>query len=122
MKIKIKISYVWLGVLSLSVILLSVYILIQKPICERIHIDDNMKLWGTKDAVPDEKTAKKIADIIIDAQSGFEPIFDYTVEVNYNADKNEWELLYHPGAVSGGGITIHLRKDNGMVTDFWFYK
>lgn len=126
---KTNILYSCIGLLLVSVISLSVYIAIRKPVCERIHIDDNMKLWGTKDAIPNEETAKKIADIIIEAQSGFSEHLklDYDFEISFNEQNNAWEVYYSPippegYLIEGGGIEIHIKRDSGMVAGLVFYK
>ena len=115
------------AVLLLIIVFLSVHIAIreQDPICDRIHLDDNLQLWGREDAVPDEETAKRIADIIIEAQEGFGlkalyPSFEYEIIVKYNDRYNQWELYYSPGPSAGGGIIINIRKDCGMITGLTF--
>jgi len=49
-------------VLSVFVISLLVCIFILMSVeteCNRIHLDDDLRLWGTHDAIPNEETAIK---------------------------------------------------------------
>jgi hypothetical protein len=123
---KFKILYVCLGLLAISTILLLVYILSPKPyVCESIHLNDVLVAWGENDIIPDEETARRIADIIIEAQ--FDNIDDDSVwcrdyvVVTFDEQKYEWTVHYRfPPDTMGEGIKIYLRKDNGMVRDLWF--
>ena len=119
--------YICLSLILIAIISLSVYFFTRDSTCNRIHLDDNTKLWGEYDLVPDEETAKRVADIIISAQSGFYEGLDYDVEITYKEDSNEWDVCYHPIVSDGmylfdGTIEILIRRDCGMVTELDFYK
>jgi len=126
-----RILCVCLGVSIILIILLSVYIVAHEPSCERIHLDDNLKLWETIDAVPDEDTARKIADIIIEnlwsIHFANEPEYEFSVQISFDDDSYAWEVYYTPippegYVIAGGGRTIHIRKDCGMITYIEFSK
>ena len=115
--------YIVAGFLLIAVVLLCSYIAVDE--CSRMHFDDNMKLWGTRDAVPDEETAKKIADIVIRAQTeilgyGLREDWEYEITATYDTLGNRWHIHYSPGIVVGGEIMIGIRKDSGMITGLAF--
>jgi hypothetical protein len=126
---KIKILYVCISVLTIYAILSTMYIAITKPWAE-----ENMQLWGMTDAIPNEETARGVADAIIAAKPvyGYESWFDYVLaqghdfyaEIRFHAEKNEWLLFYSHITPAEyfvlGGVEIRLRRDNGAVTGFWF--
>ena len=119
---KMIIMYVCLGILTVSVISLSLFIRFRVPACDRTHTEDIRQLWGRADAVPDEVTARIIADAIIDAQSGFEKWQEYNVTICFNEEINSWRIYYQPTPPTGfgGGISIGIRRDNGMVAGLAF--
>jgi hypothetical protein len=100
---------------------LSAHIAFRKPVCEHIHLDGYNQLWGYVDAVPNEETAKKLADIIIEAQSGFIPDIVYDYDISFNVGNNTWVVKYrplHPDESMlfwDGERHISIRKDSGMV-------
>ena len=120
-----KALYIIIGVLSAVVISLLIYAVCKPISCNRLHFDDNLQLWETTDAVPDEETALKIADTIIEAQSAphrrFNPDFNYETNIAFNSQTNEWEIYYDPGRVKGRGIWIRIRKDCGMITELAYF-
>jgi len=73
-----------IAILSISVVLLMVYVFTLKsaePICNRKHIDDDLRLWGKEDVVPDKETAVKIANVVLAVQ--FPGVFsrsDFVIE------------------------------------------
>jgi len=107
-------------VLSVFVISLLVCIFILKSVeteCNRIHLDDDLRLWGTHDAVPDKETAIKLAEIALHAQSlGPHSDINYKIEVTFYEEYNLWVVLYNPGAMAGGGRVVAIRKDCGMIS------
>ena len=119
-----KALYIIIGVLSALVISLLIYAICKPIRCNRLHFDDNLQLWGTTDAVPDEETALKIADTIIKAQSdsrrGFNPDYSYDIDIAFNSQTDTWEIHYSRGNVLGGEIMVHIRKDCGMITGLAF--
>jgi hypothetical protein len=72
--------------------------------------------WGYEDVVPDEETAIKIADTIVEALSGFNSRLTYVHNVSFDDERNIWVVYYNPGAVASGPLYIHIRRDSGMVT------
>ena len=125
--------YACVAVLLSAVISLTIYIASPKtlPECERLHFDDNLKLWGTIDAVPNKETAKKIADLIIyEYLIKYDEVFapeEYYSEIGFNDQSNEWVIYYAPIPPEGLGITgegmiIYIRRDCGMITELGFFK
>jgi len=92
----------------------------------------DIPFWGRHDIIPDEEAARKAADNIIQSHSralGYSLLsesFYYNVETAFNESRGVWIIHYTPIPLSesdvflGGSITIHLRKDNGMVMHFVF--
>ncbi len=112
---KNKILSLWFG-LSL---LLIVNIINCKPECERLHLYDVEK---GRNIIPDEETAKEIAYILVEANSGFEDSeFYYEAEVSFNEETKEWEVIFSPRTYDGkfildGEKIVHLNRDSGIVT------
>lgn len=105
--------YIIFGLSLLANILLSIYLIRVKPVCERYHIDEINWL-----EVPDEAMAREIADVVemerID--SGYKAECDTMVD--FDSQSNEWEVTYE-FAESGGLIKkdiVCIRKDNGLIT------
>ena len=124
---KIKIFYICLALIAVLFACYYVYTAFNKPICERQHLDDELKLWGREDAVPNEETARKIADVIVDSHDGFAEDREYIVEINFNEKRYEWQLYYYINppegySVLGGEIKISIRKDCGMITNLAYSK
>ena len=119
---KMVIMYVCLGVLTAMVISLSLFIRFRVPVCDRPHMEDIRQLWGRADAVPDEVTARRISDAVIDAQSGFGERQEYDVTISFDEGRNSWSIYYQPTPLTGfgGGISIGIRRDNGMISGLAF--
>lgn len=125
---KLKFLYVCIGVLTISTILLAVYIVNSNffiknicIVCNRSLSSDSMQLWGTTDAIPDEEIARKVADVIIERVVLEEGNTWYkdNVEITFDEKKNEWKLYYwNQEYTADGSIEICLRRDNGTVTYF----
>lgn len=102
--------------LSLLVnILLSVYLIRVKPVCERYHIDEINRSY---EEIPDETMARKIADAIEMERIGNGEKAEYDVTVDFNSQSNEWEIVYEfkENGVLVKTETVCIRKDNGMIT------
>ena len=95
--------------------------------CGRRHINDNLQLIGGRDAVPDEETARKFADIIFDSEDWLFPgskeesaLFPdgyfNTVEITFNEILNEWVVAYGPQYAAATLLVVRVRKDCGMIT------
>jgi hypothetical protein len=124
------ILYACLSILTISVMLLVVRIFVAKP-----YVDSNMKLCIGIDIIPDEETARQVADVIVAsrhyfefAESWFDDIRDsghnYRVDIYFHEESNEWVLSYirlnseERATFFGGGIGIRLCRDCGMITEF----
>ena len=68
------------------------------PVCNRTHLDD---LEENRDIIPDEKTAKQIADVLVEINLGFEEDKAYDAEVIFNEQTNEWEITYFSISLEG---------------------
>ena len=123
--------YIIMGLLVLAVISLIIYITVASFECTRLHYDDNLRLWGSRDAVPDEETAKKIAVIVVERQMRYLNMGyqlanrDYNHEISFNKVENQWELYLSPippegTAYLGAEIMVSIRKDCGMITGLVF--
>ncbi len=118
---KNKILSLWFG-LSL---LLIVNIINCKPECQRMHLDDVVEKG--RNIIPDEETAKEIAYVLVEANSGFEgesSEFYYEAEVNFNEETKEWEVTFFPRTYDGKSVLdgekiVHLNRDSGMVTELY---
>lgn len=115
---KMKILYLGLIILFTIIVLLLAYIFqINRNMSLGELLDNNQQIWGEVDAVPNEDTAIKIANIILEAQSGFSEEYTYNIEVSFNEQSNTWEVYYAPAAsVLGGGIKVHIQRSNGAIT------
>jgi hypothetical protein len=111
----IKIAYIIIGILLVSIISLSIYIAIRKPVCDHMHFTDNLSPWGEKDVVPDEETAMKIADAIVAGHPRFIPELEYYSIIIFNEQYNTWEIIYGAHGFLGGDVVIQIKKDSGMV-------
>ena len=133
---KEKIVYVLLGIFLTSTILLSVYVAISKPHeCEYVHLDDVLRAWssweGENDVVPDEETARKIADVVIEVRNKIRgeeyKYIEDEIIVIFNEQNYEWEVHYpyqtetENGWSLGWGTIILIRRDNGMIRDVGFF-
>lgn len=61
------------------IIILCAYIVKREPVCERAHLDE---IDRSKELIPDEETALKIADAIISVDKEAEWDEDFTYEVS----------------------------------------
>ena len=125
---KTVILHISIAILLAAVIILSIYTINYKSKCDRIHLEDlsNMvKLWGTEDVVPDEETAKAIADIIVSKRGFFKDGMSYGNNIKLDVKNCEWIIYYFPlpeNTWAGGDFEIRMRKDCGMVTSLGAYK
>lgn len=79
----------------LIIIILGTYIVKSEPKCERKHLDE---IDRSKELVPDEETALKIADAIIsgDKDVEWDEDFTYEVSVSFDEETYEWLVMYAP--------------------------
>ena len=86
----------------------------------------NEEKWGepdrARDSVPDEETAKQIAEEY-DKECGWTERrcqdLDYEVNAVYLEQNYIWVLVYKPKelVLDGGGGTVRIRRDTGEITD-----
>lgn len=76
----------------------------------------------TQNVVPDEETAKRIAEAVIDADElwTWDPDSDYEMEISFEEDTYRWKVAYRPKIPEGmilvdGGKYVWIRKDNGWI-------
>lgn len=106
------------------IIILGTYIVKSEPKCDRKHLDE---IDRSKELIPDEETALKIADAIIsvDKDVEWDEDFTYEVSVSFDEETYEWLVMYAPTipgkVVFDGGNYIWIRKDNGYVHK-WYLK
>ena len=116
---KMKVLYICLGISLFINLALGNYIVKWEPVCEKVHLDD---IDRTKDIVPNEKTAIKIADAVIESDDywSWEEDITYDVHATFDEYRYEWFVNYHPVIEEGaywldGGKNVRIRRDNGMV-------
>ena len=107
--------YIIFGLSLLANILLGIYLIRVKPVCERYHIDEIDRSY---EVVPDETMAREIADAVEMERIDSGDKAEYDVVVDFNSQSNEWEVAYE-FAESGGRSKkdiVCIRKDNGLIT------
>lgn len=98
---------------------------IRKPNCEHVHLDE---IDRSKDVIPNENTAEKIAEIFMKSQEGalaWGEGIEYGVDVSYDDQNYEWIVYYDANANVEDGYMIldadkkiWIRRDYGIIT--WF--
>lgn len=119
---KKKIVYVCLGISFLLNILTVGYILRNKLLLDLYEQAHWYHIDRTGNVVPDEETAKRIAEAIIDADELWTWDFDedYETEITFDEETYRWKVAYLPKLPEGmmlvdGDKCIWIRKDNGWV-------
>ena len=121
-----NVKKIWLiGFLGISLfvnILLSVYMVKREPVCERVHLDDVSR---ERNVIPDEKTARQIAYIIVESNFGFEENYFYDPFISYDEDTGEWEVSYlkrtkEGGFILCGGMMVRIDRNSGMITELYY--
>lgn len=104
-----------LGLSLLANILLSIFLIGIKPVCDRYHIDE---INWSYDEVPNEIMAREIADAVEIERIGYEALDEHSAEILYNSKENEWEVIYEFDKKDGLGKRdiVRIRKDNGLIT------
>lgn len=121
-------KYVILFLILCSVLLnmiLGTYLSIREPKCEHIHLDE---IDRTKNVIPNEKVAKKIAEIFMKSQEGklaWGRKIEYGVEVTYDDQNYEWIVFFDANAnveedyvILDANKKIWIRRDYGIITGF----
>lgn len=116
--VKLKILFLgWLFSIFI-IIILCVYIVKREPVCERVHLDE---IDRSKELIPDEETALKIADAVIavDKEVEWDKECTYEASVSFDEETYEWLVTYGPSkpdkVIFDGGKYIWIRKDNGWI-------
>lgn len=107
--------YIIFSLSLLANVLLSIYLIRVKPVCERDHIDE---IDWSYEKVPDEIMAREIADVVEMERIDHRDESEYDVVVGFNSQSNEWEITYE-FEESDGLIKkdiVCIRKDNGLIT------
>lgn len=98
---------------------------IRKPNCEHVHLDE---IDRSKDVVPNENTAEKLAEVFIGSQEGkWIKGREHGIEISYDDQRYEWIISYDPNVnaeeegtiVLDGGRTVWIRRDYGTVFVLW---
>ena len=122
---KRKILYICLVVFMYIDSVLINYILEREPVCDRVHWSD---VDRTKDMVPDEETAIRIAEADFKMEKsgwGYQEGTDYQIEVTYDEPSYEWIVTYdvvppEGKSVLDGQRIFGVKRDNGFV--FWYLR
>lgn len=113
--ISVKNLYIIFSLSLLANVLLSIYLIRVKPICERHHIDE---IDWSYEEVPDEIMAREIADAVEMERIDHRDKSEYDVVAGFNSQSNEWEITYEFDESDGiiKKDIICIRKDNGLIT------
>ena len=121
---KIKILSVCLGITFLINFSLGINIVIRKPVCERVHLDD---INRSKSIITNEKMAKDIVELYIRKKEEYKNYenklgLTYEVECFFDEEKYKWWICYTTIPPEGiylldGEFAIGVRKDTGMLTN-----
>ncbi|MBQ9926737.1 MAG: hypothetical protein IJO65_02060 [Lachnospiraceae bacterium] len=119
---KNKYLKIYLGISVFLILFLGLYIYYPSIFCEKEHFKD---VSESRNMVPDEETAVKIAYIFAEEHLGFDVDYYYEPAVRFDESRNEWcvdFLQMVPGKsiyVLGGGRVIAIEKDTGVVTQVY---
>lgn len=113
--INVRKMYIILGLSLLVNVLLSIYLIKVKPICDRYHIDE---IDWSYDEVPDEVMAWEIADAVEMERISHEVLEEHATTIDFDSQENEWEVTYE--FEKNDGLSkkdiVRIRKDNGLIT------
>lgn len=115
---KNKILIFNLGISILIIIGLCIFMVKHGSVCNRIHLED---LEENRDIIPDEETAKRISDALVKSNLDFEEDKTYDVEVIFDEQTNEWEIIYFPITLDGEHVSrsekiVRINRGSGHVT------
>ena len=125
MAMKNKYIKILLGISVFIITFLFLYIMWPQNWCGKVHLQD--VVCKSQDMVPDEKTAEKIADAIIESHGGLKDLragFSWSAEVDYNEKNNMWIVCYIQKREGGGwlldkGREVWIDRESGMITLIW---
>lgn len=76
----------------------------------------------TRDIVPNEETARRIAEAVIDADElwSWNADEDYEMEISFDEQNYLWKVTYHPKIPEGyilldGEKAVWIRRDTGWI-------
>ena len=117
-----KIIYVSLGISLILNVLMMIYIVRNKLSLEVFEQNYWYGIDRTGNLVPDEETAQRIAEAIIEADElwTWDTDEDYELEITFDEQSYRWEVAYQPKIPEGmilvdGGKYVWIRKDNGRI-------
>lgn len=117
-----KIIYVCLGISLLFNILTVGYIVRNKLLLEIYEQAYWYDIDRTRKVVPDEETAKRIAEAVIDADElwTWNADEDYEMEISFDEASYLWKVTYRPKIPEGyilldGEKSVWIRKDTGWI-------
>lgn len=116
------IIYACLGI-SLILNILSVGYIVRNGLLLELYVQARWyNIDRTKNVVPDEETAKRIAEAIIDADElgTWDLDKDYEMEISFDEETYRWRVAYLPKLPEGamlldGDPCVWIRKDNGFI-------
>lgn len=129
---KTKILYICFTLSVVLTLVMGVYLVTWEPECDHVHWDE-IVIDTTKDIVPDEAAAEKIARYSVReggpaggfAMSGDEEFVVYDSDVTFIEQTNEWIVDFTARSPEDGHIIIYdgislvgVRRDNGYFT--WY--
>lgn len=123
---KKKIIYVCLGISLILNILTVGYIVRNRLFLAWYEQTYWYNIDRTGNVVPDEETAKRIAEAVIEADElwNWEPWGDsdedYEIEISFDEETYWWKVAYRPKLPEGailldGDKIVWIRKDNGWI-------
>lgn len=114
-----KFLFICLGISFMIILVLSYHIAEHESTCDNIKLE---KLYKDRCLIPDEETAKRISDIIIEANGGFEEGWYYGSNVEFDQMTNEWKVVYIKESLDRSHFFLHdeaivyINKDSGIIT------
>lgn len=119
---KRKILSICLGVSLTLNIGLAGFLIRRGPSCEYTHFHE---IDRTKDVIPDEETARRMAEVYLDDFFGFHKDMElpYDAEITFDEAKYEWTVIFSlEGSEDGrwldGSWFVTMRRDYGTAADF----
>lgn len=120
---KSKIPAICLGTSLVLNIGLAGFLIQRGPSCEYTHLNE---IDRTKDVIPNEETARKMAEVYLDDFFYFHKDMElpYDAEITFDEAKYEWTVLFYLKEPEDGGMWldgswfVKMRRDYGIATDF----
>ncbi|MBQ9926738.1 MAG: hypothetical protein IJO65_02065 [Lachnospiraceae bacterium] len=117
---KNKYLKMYLGISVFLILFLGLYIYYPSIFCKKEHFKD---VSESRNMVPDEETAEKIADAIVEARGGLKGLregFFWDTTVDWDEQHNMWSVCYSQRTEGGGwlldaGAEFWIDRDSGMI-------